>query len=299
MRTGPFLSVLLLILPATAPGQIVINEIMYDPLTFGRTTTAEYVELYNRNAVPVKIAGWKIFDGTGTAQATLPVGSPQIAPQGYLVIASDTTIYLRFPDLRDSSNVVLIGKSSFSLNLDEDEVVLRTGNGVTVDSLHYDDNWQREDIGETKGIALERISATSASTDERNWSSSAASEGGTPGGRNSLEIPVSVIDAVVMVDPPVVSPDDDGFEDFTRISFRLPISTARIVATIYDRYGRSIRLLANNELAAAQGELIWDGRDDDGRPLSIGFYLVRVEAYDDGGGGLRVAQAMVVVARKL
>ncbi len=60
---------------------IVINEIMYDPIS--RDNNDEYLELYNRSGVAVSLAGWQFTDGidfTFPANASLPAG-------GYLVVA--------------------------------------------------------------------------------------------------------------------------------------------------------------------------------------------------------------------
>jgi len=278
---------------------VVINEIMFDPMPLGATTGAEYIELYNRNDAQVWIAGWKIYDATRKAQVAIPATIPPIPQRSYYLIASDSGIYARFPGLADSTNVTVMGVSGFSLNADEDDVVLRNNAGATVDSVHYHDDWHRRELGGTRGMALERISPSAPSGDGRNWSTSAGIGGGTPGAINSLAIAPGRSDATLGVAPSTVSPDGDGFEDFIRVSYRLPARTARIVADVHDRWGRRVRRIASNEPAAATGELIWDGRDDDGRPLTPGIYIIRIEAYDDGGGGLSTAQGTVVVAKKL
>jgi len=293
------LSLLPLVVCTAVARDVVISEIMFDPIAVDGTTTTEYIELYNPTDSAVSIDGWKVYDGTGKAQATLPSSAPTIAPQGFMVIAGDSTLYLRFPWLRDSSNVVLIGKSGFSLNADGDDVVLRTPTGTTVDSVSYLDDWHWSELSDTKGVSLERISATAASNDDRNWSSSLAAAGGTPGAPNSRSIPVTVTDARLDILPATLSPDEDGFEDVVRISYRLPAATSRILVTVYDRIGRFVRRIADNEPSGPEGELIWDGYGQDARPLEPGIYIVRIEAYDDGGAGLMTAQRSVVIARAL
>lgn len=287
----------LLLLAMTIPlqAQIVINEVMFDPATVGNRTGAEYVELCNSDSVAIDPSRWQIVDGTGNPQATLPAALPLIQPQGFLLVASDTSIYDRFPWLRDSANVVVIGKASFSLNNDEDDVILLDAQGTPLDRLHYSDSWHRRDLGSTRGISLERISLSGPTRDERNWSSSPAREGGTPAALNAITIPVVVPEALLLIDPLVVSPDGDGFQDFTRISFKLPSAFARVAITIYDRQGRAVRHLVGNELAPAQGEFIWDGGDDSGRRLQIGVYIVRIEVWDDHATQTAGTQTYVVV----
>ncbi len=282
-----------------ASGDVVINEIMFDPLPVGARAGAEYVELRNLRADAVDVSGWRIYDATLRAKATVPKRTPPIASGACLLLASDTTVYQRFGRLRDSTNVLAFGTATFALNADEDDVVLRDRGGNMVDSVHYRGDWHRPDMGELKGVALERISGTAPSNDRRNWSSSAAADGGTPGTPNTLEIPVRAAAAELTLSPRTLSPDGDGHEDFTRVLYRLPVPGARIVAVVYDRDARPVRLLASNEPAAPSGELIFDGRDDAGRALPVGLYVVVLEAYDDASSRLMRARATLVIARRL
>lgn len=286
------------ILPAPDTG-MVISEIMFDPVAVDGRSGAEYVELHNRSDHPIEIGGWRIYDATLKPQLTVRSGAPPVAPRSYLLLASDSAIFLRFPHLRDSTNVILFEKAGFALNADEEEIALRDAAGALVDQLHYRGDWHRPELGEMKGIALERISMSAPTTERRNWSSSAAPLGGTPGARNSVDIPIISTEAALAAIPPILSPDGDGRDDFTRLRYHLPVRIARIIAVAYDRYGRPVRRLASNELAAAEGELIWDGRDDAGRSLDPGIYLVRLEGYDDDGGSSFAMKGTVVIARKL
>lgn len=276
---------------------LVISEIMFDPLPFGEAAGAEYVEVCNLLNRPVPLAGWRVADGAGK-ERTVPEPAPFIHPGAYGVIASDSAIYLRFPFLRDSANVVVLG-TDLGLNNTEDDVALRNPTGRTIDSIRYSDDRHWKELDDTKGIALERLTLAGNGNDPHNWSSSVAQHGGTPGAPNSRAVPVEASSAVLSAAPARVSPDGDGFEDFTRISYRLPTDAARVVFGVYDRHGRRVARPVNNALSAAEGSFIWDGTDDDGRPLPIGIYLVRMEAYAADGAGTKTAQTVITVARRL
>ncbi len=279
-------------------GGVIISEIMYDPVAIDGAPGAEYVELYNPSRRSIPVVNWRLYDATGTSHGVVKVHAT-IAPLGYLLLATDTAIYRRFPWLRDSTNVLVTGPSSFGLNVEGDEVVIRSPIGETVDSVPYLDAWHRSDLTTTKGIALERISASAGSTLRENWSSSVARAGGTPAAPNSVAIPPTTARATMSVAPRIISPDADGRDDFTRISYRLPVPVSRLVVDILDREGRQTRRLESNMISGAEGELIWDGCADDGRPLDIGIYIIHLEAYDEGHGGTIEANATVIVARKL
>lgn len=75
-------------------GPVVINEIMYHPLS-GRDDD-EYVELHNLGATPVSLAGWQLQDGISFTFPTNAV----LAPGGYVVAARNlTNLLARYPQL--------------------------------------------------------------------------------------------------------------------------------------------------------------------------------------------------------
>jgi hypothetical protein len=272
---------------------VIINEIMFDPVVIDEESSAEYIELLNIGDEPIEVAGWRLYDRSERAQATIPLSTEAIPSGGYLLVASDSSIYEAFPALRDSTNVVTINRSSFSLNLEEDDVRLRDGSGHTIDSLTYRSDWHWSELAGTRGISLERISSSGASTDRRNWSSSVAPSGGTPAARNSRSLEIRATESTLAITPDILSPDNDGHEDFTRISWNLPRAASIITIALYDRHGRRITRIVDNEPAAAIGETIWNGLDGRGEPVSPGIYLVILEA----GGSVSARGKVIVVGR--
>ncbi len=68
------------------------------------------------------------------------------------------------------------------------------------------------------------------------------------------------------------------FNPMTTIAYELP-APARVSLTLYDIAGRHVRtLLDRTPLGAGRHEVLWDGRDDEGRSVASGVYLYRVEA---------------------
>jgi hypothetical protein len=195
-----------LLAPAPICAQLVVTEIMFDPVT---THGCEYVEVFNPTERSIALRDWRIVDATGKTQATI-AKSISVAPHRYLVIAADTNIYRQFDELRDSTNVVVLGRSSLGLNADRDVLVLFDRDDAAVDSVAYTADLHRPDIDERRGTSLERISLTAASTDQRNWTSSAGRNGGTPARENSVAIEPRAITAELDVVPNTVSPDGDG-----------------------------------------------------------------------------------------
>ncbi len=67
------------------------------------------------------------------------------------------------------------------------------------------------------------------------------------------------------------------FSAQTVISFATPVQ-GHVTMRVFDLSGRLVRTLANEEMAAANHSVIWDGTDGNGQPLGAGVYFCRLEA---------------------
>jgi hypothetical protein len=68
------------------------------------------------------------------------------------------------------------------------------------------------------------------------------------------------------------------FNPTTLIPFALP-EASFVSLVIYDLLGRKIRTLVSDELmSGAFHTVVWNGRNDDGHPVSSGVYLYRINA---------------------
>jgi hypothetical protein len=289
------------LIPEVEPRALIINEIMYDPLS-GQN---EWIELYHRGLVPVDIARWKVFDrptAGGSNSFSITSVSAVIQPREFVVVAADSTVFSRFGYLGMPAagiRLLILNRSSgLGLNNDGDDVILRDAVGRTIDSVSYSSEWHHPDLTDAKGRSLERISPELGSNDRRNWSSSPDPSGGTPGKRNGIYATSIPSAASVSINPNPFSPDGDGFEDFCLIRYNLPLATSVIRISIFDIKGRLVRSLANGELSGAQGEIIWDGLDDTRQRVRLGAYIVFVEAVDGQAGVVATAKAIAVVAAR-
>ena len=57
-------------------------------------------------------------------------------------------------------------------------------------------------------------------------------------------------------------------------------SDGPVQASIHDLAGRRVRGLSRGVLGAGDHDLFWDGRDDGGRAVAAGSYLVRITSSD-------------------
>jgi hypothetical protein len=284
------------------PRSLVINEIMYDPL-FGQN---EWFELFNRSDQLINLAHWTFNDKpTLNSVNSFEISNqPFVIKSGeYAIIAADSSIFNLFKNIiQDDStiHIIILSRSGgFSFNNDGDIIVLKDLVGQTIDSVAYLPSWHHPNVVDTRGRSLERINPNIDSNDPRNWSTCTNILGGTPGKANSIITTSKISGSVISISPNPFSPDGDGFEDFCIIRYNFPMMTSVLNLKIYDIKGRLIRTLANGELAGTQGEIVWDGIDDNKQRARIGVYVIFLEATDRSSGKVMTAKAVAVVATKL
>ena len=275
-----FIILLALSLPIAAMAQTssnhpILSEFLCNPM--GDLET-EWIEIYNPTENAVNLTQYKIGDALGLRSIS-DTGLMLLSGE-YIVLAEDPVRFLAFYD--DFEGTVISPDGWQTLNNYGGEVVrLADNDDLIVDSIYYEDgfpdNRSRERYIDPSGKSY--------------WGGSFAPEGSTPGKPNTYYYPrAGNIDLAVTPDP--FSPDGDGFEDETTISYGMP-DADRFDLMIYDIAGRKVRTLLES-CGAIPGGIVWDGRGDDGRILPVGIYIIhaRVE-----GGVTMEGKKTVVIAR--
>jgi len=268
---------------------VIINEIMYEP----DIDNCEFIELYNRSGDNINMGGWRL--DCGGSSFIISDTSFIAGDKSYLIFAADSVIFEKY--YIDKNLVLISDKSSFGLSSSGEMLMLKDLNGAVIDSFNYSPDFHNRNYLITKNRSLERINPDVESTESSNWSSCTFPEGATPGRENSIFTELSPVSSGVLISPNPFSPDNDGYEDFAVINynFRTPAPLLRI--RIFDNTGRLVRTLADNLPAGSEGEFVYDGRDDNGRALRIGIYILFVEAV--GNNGVETYKSAFVIARKL
>ncbi len=271
------------VLAYLAGSPLVINEIMYGPYP----GQPEWVELYNRSGSSIDVWNWTFEDATVSPE-NITTAHRTILPGEYLLLAPDTSYFNSpGPKIELSGWPALNGEGG-------DIVCLRDPRGAAADRVQYQDTW-----GGGGGRSLEKINPCLLSQEAANWGGCVASSGSTPGRQNSIYIEKLETSADLTLSPNPFSPDGDGFEDHVLIGFDLAWTRAVVNIKIFDRLGRLLKNLAEQQPFGASGTVVWDGRDGGGRMCPMGVYIVLLEARDANGSGSVKKKQAVALAKKL
>ncbi|MCR9171470.1 MAG: lamin tail domain-containing protein [bacterium] len=279
-------------LPATVePGDIIINEILFNPVTGGY----DYVELYNNSdkLLDLNLLEMANLDDDTISNNALIDQNFLLFPGTYVVITEDTTqVQQQYP----ASVIGRFVESDLpTYSNDEGTVYLINGNQI-IDAVSYLDDWHFQLMDDDDGKSLERIEPDAPSNDRNNWHTAAESIGfGTPGGENSQFYP-ALTNGTFNYTSETISPDNDGFEDVLQINYEMNAPGYVGTFTVYDDRGRKVATVIDNELLSTTGTLSWQGVSDEGTKASIGPYVGIFEAYDVQGGLIFTGKKVFVVA---
>lgn len=151
----------------TAPSDIIINEIgAYE------SANHEWIEIWNKGAEPVDMAGWKFFEDATNHGLTPKNGDSIVEPGEYAAICqSDTNFLADYPSFAGT----VFDSSWSSLNESGEEIGLKDADGNIVELFTYI---------LAPDFSLERIDPVSAVYDSNNWREHPASN--TIGFQNSF-----------------------------------------------------------------------------------------------------------------
>lgn len=265
---------------------IVINEIMSDPLA----GDPEWFEIFNRSPEGINLNGWMFSDSDTTKRIHFCLNNDYLDPEAYAVISEDSSIISQM----DTSNRLFVPPVWSSLNNSSDIIYLYDPSGKWIDQVAYESSW-----GSIPNASLERISPESGSSDSTSWYSCTSPAGMTPGEANSVYAPFMPVQSRITAAPDPFSPDGDGFEEVTLISYQIPAATASVRLQIYDLFGRLIRTLMGGTSSGSQAQILWDGKDENGKIASIGVYIVYMLSLNAQQAVLSEARTTVVLANRL
>ncbi len=263
-------------------GDLLINEVMYDPLPGG----LNYVEWVNVSGRPLDVRDLKWAfakqGGYSAKEEWICDRSLVIEPGAYFTVTASPFRLMEAYHLT-GRDLLFASALAGSMNRTGGCITLFDRSGLPIDHMCYSDSLHMDWCDETTGIALERIGFGCSGSDPACWHSASFSSGfGTPCRRNSQFLEEELSEDKLTLAPPVFSPDNDGFEDVLSISVRHS-PEGLITIEVYSLGGIRVRTLVNNGILGAGDYFYWDGRGDSGRRVFPGIYAIRAVIMEQTG----------------
>ncbi|MFZ1783992.1 MAG: lamin tail domain-containing protein [Ferruginibacter sp.] len=276
---------------------VVINEILFNP----RSNGVDYVELYNRTMKIIDLKNIYLANrnsaGAISSITQLSAENYLLFPEDFIVVTSDASIVKR-DFVAENLNAFAEVGSTPAFSDDEGHVVVINEQGHIVDELFYSDTWHFKLIDNKEGVALERIDYDAATQNPENWHSAATNVGyGTPTYKNSQFRLDLAVRGDITVTPEIVSPDNDGIDDFATIDYSFPSPGYVANITIFDANGRAVRYLQRNALCGIKGYFRWDGLGEKFQKLPVGIYVIYTEVFNLEGKKKRFKSTIVLARR--
>ena len=160
-------------LPPLLPrkGEIIITEIMADPVPSVQLPEVEYLEIVNLSQTIYQLKGIQLV----TELSTVAFPDVAIEPGQFLAFGESTTDQVakmqNFPSLLNASQYLK----------------LQTVENEIIDEVNYNHTWYHSADKSSGGYSLELINLRTNCQGPANWSASIDPAGGTPGMSNSIE----------------------------------------------------------------------------------------------------------------
>ncbi len=275
------------------PRDILLSEVMYEPVR----NAPEYVELYNFASYPVNLKGWllSVRNSLGKEKTVAISGKDRVLEPGRFLILTNNffqqvSAYPHTPEntILEIPGLPVLSNEGGVITLIQDDTVGEKFNFTP--ALHHDQ------ITNTAGVALERISFAQSALDADNWHSASSTSGySTPGRRNSQQNDQKLQEAsqITLVNQ-LITPNLDGVSDYLLVGFSQSLQGTVISAFVYDSNGRLVKTLANNQLVGTNSYYRWDAVNEQGKLVNSGRYILLVKVIDDEGRARKFMKTVAV-----
>jgi hypothetical protein len=155
---------------------VLISEIMANPVPSQGLPDCEYLELYNRSSYSINLKNWYLQ--TSGSEQVLP--DTIIAPQQYLIVAAASNLNLL------NKYGKIMGLKNLTLPNDGCVIALKDQRRQVIHALDFKPVWHDNASKKSGGWSLEMIDPMNPCGESANYRSSIDAKGGTPGSVNSV-----------------------------------------------------------------------------------------------------------------
>ncbi len=282
-----------------AEGEILINEILFDPIAPG----VDYVELYNNtdktfdlSTLMLGVIRESFPNPADTTLKEITADSRLFLPQTYVLLSTNSEIVGQQYDCPTDNYVQMASFPSYA-NAGGTAILMSKG-GTMIDYMVFSEKMHYPLLKVTKGVALERVAFDQPSMAADNWHSAAERvHFGTPGQPNSMMQTTEPSQDEISITPEIFSPDGDGFDDACFINYRFNEAGYTMNIYIFNVAGQLLRHLVKGELVGQEGSILWNGLDSNGNRVPVGVYVVVTEVFNFSGKVKQFKNAVVVGTR--
>lgn len=274
-----------------APGDIVLNEILFHPPVGG----VEFVEVYNNSPKYINLKEWSLGGRSGNPQM-MSTSDIIVEPQSFMVFTQDIAqLKADYPQLVNENTWQVSSLPSYAST--SGIVTLMNQHADTVERFDYNADMHNPALRDRRGVSLERISAQIEANDENAWASAAKEKSyATPGAINSQAKGGQIIAGEIRIEPQTFAPGSPG-RGFALINYDLQDIGNIANITVLDMRGRKIKSIANNDVLGRTGFYRWYGDDDEGNQMRVGYYIIYIEIFNDQGNIQRYRKKVAIAAQ--
>ncbi len=269
---------------AVLEGDILINEVMFDPKTGGD----DFIELINNSSKILSLRNLMFFNFD---ENKLPVDICVIDTNGLLFLPNQIFTFTVNPSfiighyLKVRPENIIKTTSLPALSNEEGHFGIANHNGAIIDQMSYSDYMHLQLLTNVEGVSLERIRADLPSMERSNWTSAAASYGyATPGLVNSHHMTKGGdTKDWLTIAPSLFSPDEDGMDDLASFTITTDRVDQQATLIIFEVSGKLLKIISNNMPIGNTQTWFWDGTYDGIKKAPIGIYIVYAELFGLNG----------------
>lgn len=265
-------------------GEILLSEVLFNP----KLGVEDFVEVYNVSEKTLSLKGWKLarLDSKNQVVDFKEIADYDllIEPKQFMAFTLNKAALLQiYPK---SGNVTEV-QSLPALNNDFGTVFLFNAKDEEFDKFSYSEKMHNELIVNAEGISLERVSFATLNS---GWTSASEDFGfATPGSKNS-QLESDNLNNTFFAEPIVFNPYQNTS---TFLKYNLNNQGLAATIVIIDKNGKPVRNLCNNSIIGTQGQIEWDGRNNSGELMPVGYYAFRIDIYSSKSSQRFLAKCVV------
>jgi hypothetical protein len=272
---------------------LVISELLFNPVTGGN----DFVEVFNNTIFPLKTDSlfFVTYDDFGKELSRKSLSkNTLLLPNTYFVFTKsklwlENQYHVKFPNQ-------VIEMDLPSLNDDKGRLSIVYGKTKWIDAMNYTEKYHASYSLDREGKSLERINLQASGLNSSNWFTAAQSTGfASPTFENSAQY--SEGDNSFSLFNDRISPDGDGFEDFTLLHYKDIAAGTLMSISIFNKNGVLMDKPFNNFSISGDGFVQLRGSRGGDLILAPGIYIVMIETFDLAGNTFQKRMTLTVNGR--